>query len=297
MWDTFYPPLDWEANRATWPHSSHSRFIARPGLTWHVQTFGQGPLLLLLHGTGASTHTWRDMVELLAREHTVMCPDLPGHAFTGLHQHQSPSLGNMAKGLGDLLDHMGLWPKAIVGHSAGAAVAAQLVLNNTARPTPVLIGLAPAWLPLPGLASWLFPSTARLLALNPLSARFLSSRASRPAVVRNLIESTGSRLSDQGLSYYQRLLQSPAHVRGVLSMMVAWRLDLLERELPLLKGPVFMQLGSNDRTIPAKLAQQAQRLLPQAVTHASAGLGHLAHEEDPATVSAQILQWVSQTAH
>jgi magnesium chelatase accessory protein len=294
MWDAFYPPMDWATNQATWPHARFSRFVQLPGQTWHVQMLGQGPALLLLHGTGASTHSFRDLLLPLAEHHTVVCPDLTGHAFTSMHQRQSSSLPNIATNLGLLLEHLQLWPQAIVGHSAGAAIAAQLVLQQPGRPTPVLIGLNPAWLPLHGMASWLFPPAARLVALNPLSARLFAYYASSPRLVSALLESTGSRLGEAAQSYYRRLLQCPAHVRGVLSMMTAWRLQELERALPSLKGPVFLHLGANDRTIPAVQAEQACALMPQAVKRSFAGLGHLAHEEAPARTCAQILEWVRQ---
>lgn len=292
MWTLQYPPMDWEANKATWPHAAFSRFVQLPGQRWHVQVAGSGPVLLLLHGTGASSHSWRDLMAPLSAAHTVVCPDLTGHAFTGAHQTQAPSLPHIARNLCALLDHLQLWPQAVIGHSAGAAIGAQLLLDQPLRPTPVLIGLNPAWLPLPGVASWLFPSAARLLALNPFSASLFARIGGQPSVAQALVKSTGSRLDAQGLAYYQRLLQSPAHVQGALSMMKAWRLDALERALPQLKGPVYLHLGANDRSIGPEQAERACALMPQAVALRFAGLGHLAHEEAPQRTSAQILEWL-----
>ena len=292
LWDALYPPMDWEANRKTWPHAGHSRFVTVHGQAWHVQTFGHGPTLLLLHGTGASTHTWRDLVLTLAKHHTVICPDLPGHAFSYWNTDKSNSLGHMASGLTALLEHLNVWPSVVIGHSAGAAVGAQLILKHARDAKTALIGLNPAWLPLPGLASWLFPPAAKLLAINPLSGVLFASRAAKPAFVRNLLQSTGSDLDDAALSYYQRLLQTPAHVRGVLAMMAAWRLNRLSQQLPLLQGPVFMLLGENDRTIPASLGAASLKLMPKATSRTFAGLGHLAHEEAPEAVCQQILAWV-----
>jgi magnesium chelatase accessory protein len=296
MWNPLHPPMDWDANKATWPNAHLSRFIQLPGQTWHVQSAGSGPVLLLLHGTGASTHSWRDLIAPLSAHCTVLCPDLTGHAFTSSHQTHSPSLPNIARNLNALLDHLQVWPAAVIGHSAGAAIGAQLLLDQAARPTPVLIGLNPAWLPLHGVSSWLFPSAARLLAMNPFTARVFSRVGGQSAVVKALMASTGSKLDPRGLGYYQRLLQSPGHVHGVLQMMRAWQLDALERALPLLKGPVFMHLGANDRTIAPELADRACALMPQAEALRFAGLGHLAHEEAPARTATQILQWLNQTA-
>jgi magnesium chelatase accessory protein len=295
MWNPLYPPMDWEANKATWPNAHLSRFVQLQGQTWHVQIAGRGPVLLLLHGTGASTHSWRDLISPLAAQHTVVCPDLTGHAFTSRHPTQSPSLRHIARNLNALLEHLQLWPQAVIGHSAGAAIGAQLLLDQPQHPTPVLIGLNPAWLPLHGASSWLFPAAAKLLALNPFSAH-LFARISQPAVVQALLKSTGSTLEARGLDCYRRLLQSPAHVHGVLQMMRAWRLDALERALPRLQGPVFMHLGANDRTIGHAQAERASALMPQAVALRFAGLGHLAHEEAPTRTAAQILEWVNAAA-
>jgi magnesium chelatase accessory protein len=113
-------------------------------------------------------------------------------------------------------------------------------------------------------------------------------------MVRRLIEGTGSRLDESGIAFYQRLLEAPAHVNGVLAMMASWRLDSLARRLPQLCGPVFMQVGTNDRAVPGVLARQACALMPHAELISLAGLGHLAHEEDPAGACAQILEWVNQ---
>ena len=57
---------------ADWPMRGHSRAVhVRPHL-WHVQVMGTGPLVLLLHGAGASTHTWRSLAPLLAKHYTLV---------------------------------------------------------------------------------------------------------------------------------------------------------------------------------------------------------------------------------
>ena len=58
--------LSWDQDGHDWPNRDASRFVEAAGLTWHVQIAGQGPVLLLLHGTGASTHSWRDLLPGLA---------------------------------------------------------------------------------------------------------------------------------------------------------------------------------------------------------------------------------------
>jgi magnesium chelatase accessory protein len=174
-------------------------------------------------------------------------------------------------------------------------VGAQLILNAPALATPVLIGLNPAWLPLPGLANWLFPPAAKLLALSPFSAHLFAHQAKKSSAVRKLMDSTGSRLDDAALSYYQRLLQSPTHVKGVLSLMAAWNLDDLAVRLKHLSGPVFLHLGGNDRTVPSSMSRDACGLIPRALAITVPGLGHLAHEEAPEATTEQITTWIRQS--
>ena len=80
--------LNWDVDGLDWPLRQHSRFVQAGGLRWHVQHLAGprpgAPCALLLHGTGASTHSWRDVAPLLARHAEVLSLDLPGHAFTGM---------------------------------------------------------------------------------------------------------------------------------------------------------------------------------------------------------------------
>ena len=294
MLDSLYPPLQAADLGADWPHMNCSRFVQTPGVRWHVQMAGSGPVLLLLHGAGASTHTWRDLLMTLSADFTVVCPDLPGHALSHIANGFRPGLREMAGALDDLLHALNLQPQVVVGHSAGGAVAAQWVLERQSQqPTdaPILIGLNPAWLPIPGVASWMFPAAAKLLALNPLSALWIARHGKRPGVVQKLVDDTGSRLDAQGVDYYARLIRQPAHVRGVLAMMAAWDMESLGRRMPGLRGPVFLHLGGRDTTVPTSWSGRTYAAVAQTRGVTVPELGHLAHEEAPALVADQIRQW------
>lgn len=292
MYERFYPGMDWSAHAHDWPLAAHSQFIQAGGIRWHVQRMGQGPVLLLLHGTGSGNFSWRDLMPRLAPHFTVIAPDLPGHAFTSRGPEGALSLPGMSEGLRGLLLQMDLTPQVIVGHSAGAAIAAHMALQQERLARCVLIGLNPAWLPLPGPASWLFGPAARLAAVNPLSAWATARMAARPGAVAQWVARTGSTLNARGLNLYTRVLSDSGHVHGVLSMMAAWRIKPLAARLPALRQPVFMAIGAQDQTVPPALADAACRLLPQAVQWRQAGLGHLAHEQDPEGTVRQIMAWL-----
>ena len=289
----FDAPPDWRRLGPDWPHQRHSRFISAARARWHVQVQGQGPVLLLLHGTGASAHSWHRLVPLLSAHWTLLSPDLPGHGFSSPVQGAAPSLEAMSEAVAGLLTQMGQAPVAVIGHSAGAAVAVQMLLEGRLPTVRSLVGINPAWLPLPGLAGWLFPPAARLAAVQPLVAWLFARRSAH--LVDGLLAQTGSRLRAEDAGYYRALLASPGHVRGALDMMAAWRLDELARRLPELKLPVLMLLGEHDHTIPEASQTRARERLPSAEVLRLAGVGHLVHEEAPDAVAQALEDWLSRT--
>ncbi len=280
---------DWETDGADWPNRASSRFVDTPDGRWHVQVAGSGPVVLLLHGTGASTHSWRDLLPILATRFTVVAPDLPGHAFTHIGDPAALSLPGMSRVLGTLIGVLGLPPSVAVGHSAGAAVLASACLDGRLVPDR-LVSLCGALLPLPGLAGLALPPMARLLSASGLAARLIAGPARSPGAVERLIEGTGSQLDAKGYALYRRLAGHPGHVAGVVEMMARWDLHPLARALPALAVPLCLVIAERDRAIPAADAGRLRRLLPDAKVVRLPGVGHLAHEEQPQRIATLLFE-------
>jgi putative magnesium chelatase accessory protein len=288
--------LDWNTDGSSWPNHAASRFIDAAGLRWHVQQFGAGPVLLLLHGTGASTHSWRDFAPLLAGRFHVIAPDLPGHAFTSSPGAAGLSMPAMARAVAALLRALGERPHWIVGHSAGAAVAARMTLDGLVAPQGI-VSLNGALLPLGGMRHPSLGGLTRWLATGEwLPGLFARRAAVDPAVVERMLAQTGSRLDERGRELYRRLVVSPPHARAALSMMAMWDPRVLERDLPQLASRLELVVGSEDRMILPGEAVRVRALVPAARIHALPGLGHLAHEERPAEVAALVSALVAAPA-
>lgn len=266
-----------------WPHSHCSRFV-RFGLhDWHVQEMGHGPVVLCLHGAGSSTHTWRDLMPIWARRWRVVAIDLPGQGFTRAGTLHRCGLEAMTEDIAQLCKDQAWQPYVIVGHSAGAAIALSLVAG---RPDPpFVIGINAALGQFRGVASWLFPLLAKLLALNPLTATIFALGGSGPARARRLIESTGSQIDAAGLSLYARLIADRAHVDATLQMMAQWRMDALLKSLPQVGARTLLIAGAGDRAVPSDTSDRAATRMPNAQTKVLDDLGHLAHEEEPERVA------------
>jgi magnesium chelatase accessory protein len=287
---TTAPPPAWARAGDDWPNRAHSRFVRTGGITWHVQIMGAGPLAFLVHGTGAATHSWRDLAPRLARHFTVVAPDLPGHGFTEIPTTHRLSLPGMARDLATLCKALEISPALAVGHSAGAPILARMCLDGAIAPAG-LVSLNGAFLPLAGSAGQIFAPLARFLVGFPLLPKLFAWRAGDRRVVEQLLAGTGSRLDQTGVDFYARVVRNPGHAAAALRMMAGWDLVPVVRDLPQLRPPLLLLAGDRDRAIPPADAPRVQALVPGSAVHIQKGLGHLAHEEDPAGTAALILEF------
>ena len=284
-------PAGW-ARATDWPNRDASRFVRSGAVAWHVQVAGDpaAPVLLLVHGTGASTHSWRGVWPLLAAHFRLVAPDLPGHGFTTVPGGHRLSLPAMARDLAGLLGTLAMQPVLAVGHSAGAAILARMCIDGMVAPAG-LVSLNGAFMPLGGPAGQVFAPLARLLVGLPVLPQLFAWRAGDPQVVERLLAGTGSRLDAAGVGFYARLVREPGHAAGALRMMANWDLAPVVRDLPRLRARLLLLAADGDRAIPPRDADRVGALVPGSRVVHWAGLGHLAHEEAPERTAELVLDF------
>ena len=287
--------LDWSKDGANWPHRDASHFVEVAGFRWHVQRMGKGPALLLIHGNGAASHSWRGVMPVLAERFTVVAPDLPGHGFTQAPPPHRLSLPGMAADLGALLRKLDVKPQITVGHSAGAAILARMCLDARIAPR-LLVAVNGAFMPFGGVANHLFSPLAKLLVMNPLVPRVFAWQASNAGAVERLLTNTGSTIDPYGVALYRKLTGDPAHVAAALRMRANWKLEPLLHDLPGLATTLLLITAANDRSISPDVARQVREILPHAIMESLPSLGHLAHEEQPALIAQLVLKYAQATA-
>ena len=251
----------------------------------------QAKSILLLHGTGASTHSWRHLIPLLRDHYTVIAIDFPGHGFTSM-PHDSDvatlfSISGMTAGVAELLTQIQLKPDIVVGHSAGAAVACTLTLNGHFQPQH-LVSLNGALLPLDGVSGQIFSPLAKVLTKAPWVPELFAWQAARPSVLQKLLQGTGSKLDSEGTKLYQTLISNPSHAQAALHMMAYWDLHTFWERLRTLQDPLTLIVGSQDWIVPPSVAYRVAETLPHLRSQdiiSLPNLGHLAHEEQA--------QWVA----
>lgn len=267
-----------------WPNRSNSEFIKSDNYNWHIQKFGStGKKLLLIHGTGASSHSWYPLIENLNLECEILCLDLPGHGFTRALARQKKQLMIIVDQISLLLRNIDFYPNIIMGHSAGAAVAYELAKKIETKPNTIAINAA--FGQFSGLAGVAFPYFAKIASSTTIPARFLSLLASKEEIVRKLLASTGSIIPELQIKCYQYLFSNTEHVDGTLQMMADWDLGYFLDRLPEETAPIHFLVGDKDTTVPPHISKSWDQSMPNSSLTQFNGLGHLLHEESPSTVS------------
>jgi pimeloyl-ACP methyl ester carboxylesterase len=251
---------------------------------------GTGEALLLVHGMGGSSNTWRGVIPLLAKKYRVIAPDLLGHGESDKPRGDY-SVGAFAVLLRDLLDALDVSRVTVVGHSLGGGIAMQFAHQHRQYCERLVL-----------ISSGGFGGDVgrvlRLLSL-PGSELVLPVIASRPAVaagnaLRALMGSSDRFKARPSLSNrdnrqaFLRTLRSVVDFRG----QAVCALNRLGFHGVL---PALIISGDEDRVIPVEHARAAHRMLPDSRLHIMSGVHHHPPTEGPETVARLIDEFVATT--
>ncbi|HWA53616.1 MAG TPA: alpha/beta fold hydrolase [Solirubrobacterales bacterium] len=245
---------------------------------------GSGPVLLLIHGMAGTCENWRDVLEPLARSHTVIAPDLPGHGISAGGPGDY-SLGNLAAGLRDLLVVLGHERATLVGHSLGGGVAMQfayqfpemverLMLVSSGglglEVSPVLRAAA-----LPGADLFIAATASTGQKVGGAIGRGLSAIGMKPAAdVAEVARGYASLSEPARRKAFLATLRSVVGTEGQ-------RVSAGDRFYLAEQVPVLIIWGARDPIIPVHHGEDAHAALPGSRLEIFEGAGHLPQVEQP----------------
>ena len=261
-----------------WPNRQISRSVEVAGLAWHVQISGKGPLILLLHGTGSSTHSWAELTPILNKEAQILNLDLPGHAFTLGAPIDSLKLEEIARSLIGLVQELKLpWPTMVVGHSAGAPLALAFAVQAKVKPQ-IIIGFNPSHIPPPPSYTQFFGPMLGPVTKSATLASILAKIAPMSGMTDRLLDSTNTNLPETNRNYYRRLFTSPDHVRGAMNFMASANISQVLSASSNLPSKLIWVIGESDQWVPEIGLQKIiqQYFAKSTVIHWQGG--HIMHE-------------------
>lgn len=258
-----------------------SRFVQVNAIDLHYKEYGEGEqALILLHGFGASLFSWRDVMEPLAAEHTVIAFDRPAFGLTQRPMQWEGETPYSQKAQVELtialLDELGLESAVLIGHSAGGAVAVQTALEHPDR-VDALVLVAPA---LEGRNQGLTQLLLNIPQVRRLGPLFVRVAATRGVDVVRMAWHDKDTLNDEVLDGYTKPLQAENWDRALWEFARAAGSENLQSRLEELTMPVQIITGDADKIVhPQASIAAAQVLGVEPVIFQYCG--HLPHEEYP----------------
>ncbi len=247
---------------------------------------GSGPAVLLLHGIGDSSKSWAELMPRLARDHTVIAPDLLGHGASD-KPRADYSVAAYANGMRDLISLLDIERVTVIGHSLGGGVAMQFAYQFPER-TERLVLVSSG-----GVSKEVNPALRALslpgaeLALQSLGLPFVRRQLE---IAAWLAERTGTGFGSDARDLVRILESFPdptarAAFARTLRSAVDWRgqvITMLDRCYLAAGLPTLIVWGTRDPVVPLRHGYLAHDAMPGSRLEIFPGAGHFPHHSDPA---------------
>ena len=273
------------------------RRITLHGRSVTYAQLGSGPVLLLIHGMGGTFENWQAVIEPLARHHTVVAPDLPGHG-TSAPGGGDYSLGALAAGLRDLLIALGHERATLVGHSLGGGIAMQFAYHFPEITESLVLvssgGLGPEVSPV--LRAAALPGADLFIAATAGPGRTVGSAIARGLAAVGLRPNTDVAEVLRGYASLADPVRRAAFLATLRSVIGTGgqRVHAGDR-LYLAEGtPVLIIWGARDPIIPLRHGENAHKAIPGSRFEVFEGVGHLPQLEAPGRFIAVLERFIAE---
>jgi len=267
-----------------------SHFIELGGMNIHYRDEGQGPVILLIHGSNASLHTWEKWTDILAPNYRVISLDLPGHGLTGPHPKNEYAWPEAARFIDDFVTALEIPKFTIAGNSMGGAIAWHYALQQPAKVSSLVLidsrGIQPEE-----------PTPLILRAYGaPILSSLLTVFTPKWAVAENLSGVYGdpTKVSEEMISLYHDLTLREGNRDATVYRMKHPSTYELTPKLSELTMPTLIMWGEKDTWIHPKYALQFKRRIPHAQLITYSGVGHTPMEESPQKTAKDLMTFLEK---
>jgi len=260
-----------------------SKFIALPdGAIAHVRDQGNkaGPVLVLVHGSNASLHTWEPWVAILGAKYRIVTMDMPGHGLTGAVPNDDYSRTGMVAFVHEVTQKLGLTRYALGGNSMGGGVAAQYTETYPGE-VSALILVDASGIPRKHQSGEKIPLGFRLARMPGLNKILLY------VTPRSIIEEglhkvfvDQSKVTEEMVTRYYDLTLYDGNRRAT---GIRFRLppndEDVAKKLGTIKAPTLILWGDKDGLIPVEYAGEFAKRIQGSKVLIYSNVGHIPMEE------------------
>lgn len=256
---------------------------------------GAGDPLLLIHGFGASTYTWREVAPLLADDYRVIAVDMKGFGKSDKPLDDKYSLHDQTALIADFIVKRNLRKLTIVGHSFGGGVALLLALDKR----PDLKGRIKRLVILDGVAyRQHIPVFFRLLrqpSIAQLGMVLVPPEIQTQAALRIAYEDNRKATAETAAAYAAPLRSEGGRhaVISTVQQIVPPDIDEVAAKYKTIKMPVLLLWCENDKVVPLEIGWRLGGELPNATFHMLRNCGHMPQEEEPVETARRIKDFLA----
>jgi pimeloyl-ACP methyl ester carboxylesterase len=276
--------------------SPTSQFLElSPGLTVHLRDEGprDAPVLLLIHGSNGSLHTWEPWVALLSPRYRVVSLDLQGHGLTGPIPSACYTPECMAALVEAVRAKLGIERLVIGGNSMGGGVSLAYALAHPERVTALVL-VASSGAPIKRDGP---PPIGFRLAQTPVLRDIGAHITPRSVIAETFDKSVSVKAvaTEAAIDRYWELLRYPGSREATMQRFAGYGPSRLTPDslAPLAKMPVLILWGEEDAVIPLKAAQWLKQAMPWSQLVVYPKIGHLPQEEAPDRSAADVANFLS----
>ena len=255
--------------------ASPSKFMELDGRKIHYRDEGEGEVIVLIHGTGASLHTWQAWAEKLRENYRVIRLDLPAYGLTGADPQKRYTSKDYVDLIDSFLTQLNVKKFHIGGNSLGGLVAWLYTTYHQEKVEKLLL-LDPSGFP--------FDTTPMVikLAKTPVLNIFIRYFTPKAFIEKNLKEVyyDEERISQETVDRYYDLTLFENNRQAFIDRSYIEREDYTNR-IKTIKVPTLILWGAEDAWIPVSDAAKFKAALPQAVVKIMPATGHVPMEERP----------------
>ena len=294
-----YAPDTQAAQMETKYGSASSRFVElESGLRVHYRDEGKrdGRVLVLIHGSNASLHTWEPWVAILGKDYRVISLDLPGHGLTGKNPAGVYDNASYVGVVDRLLTKLNVDKAVIGGNSMGGGVSWLYALEHPAKVEALLLVDASGQ---PYAKSGEVPLGFRLMRMPVIkeAARFIAPRSIFESSVKTSM-SVQSKIDDELIDRYWELNRYPGNREATMQRFANPKsmAPSTQERLATIKVPVMIMWGAEDNLIPVTSAKWFAQAMPQAKLVIYPEVGHIPMEEIPEKSANDVMMWLGSLA-
>lgn len=255
-----------------------SQYINVLGMPVHYRDEGSGPVLLLLHGTGASLHTWDGWIETLRHDFRIVRLDLPGFGLTGPNPTGDYRIGSYVNFVNEFATALNLGQFHVAGNSLGGRIAWNYALTHPDRVAKLIL-IDSAGYPRPEAVN---DSLIFRVARIPIVNWLFTVMTPRSLTENSLREVYGDpdKVTDELVDRYFELALRPGNRQAFVERVLDAR-DDLDGDHRKISQPTLIMWGMEDRWIPIADGRGFADDIAGSRLISFPGVGHIPMEELP----------------